>query len=623
METGAILTPSELNEIMDAPSRRVYGRVEIVYTDPFNDPTVVVTSNGYMPYGAPEQATKNLPRGTKKWFTLSKNKLDGTYFPIPVGTDEHVGWWSNKSSDALGNMTVYPTLTLEFPSRTFTYISVAGDDVLGNYPVNFDITIWYDDEGVTKTFLHQVRNNTSPTYKTSIDPITHATKIELKILKISLPNSLAVITDFYSVVKETYDGNDIIYLNLLEEQEFDSSSLPIGNISANEITVRLMNKNNKFSVGNLLSPLNGLLHKNRKITAWLGVDTQSGIDWFPLGIFWSTDWKSPDSEVWVETTGLDMLEIMRTTFFIGTDVTVNGSLGGLLQYVLEDYGLTNTQYIIDSSLYDTVVPYAWLDKGTHRDALTTVATAGLARVYCDRQGRIVIKVSNPYEQAVYTFDRDKSLVDIEQPLSWSTTKNLVEIKATSRKLKPLETLYDSTESFTIPANSKIQHTYEFSSKPVHNVQAVTFPNGANGVTVTNYEKYCWGVVVEYDNPTASAVTITAVKIDGQVLEEGTTRTATVRDETSILENGTNSYSMSNPLIQSYELAYTMASNILSVYSNPKHDIKLTTRGHIGLSLGDRVMVPMVSGPQDCYISRQEINWDGALDGKVDAKRVGV
>ena len=82
----------------------------------------------------------------------------------------------------------------------------------------------------------------------------------------------------------------------MEEKEVSQGSLPIGNISSNEIDIKLNNKNRKFDAGNTQSSLYGLLKANRKIKAWIGIEQDGGAkELVPLGVFWSGDWKAPEN----------------------------------------------------------------------------------------------------------------------------------------------------------------------------------------------------------------------------------------------------------------------------------------------------------------------------------------
>jgi hypothetical protein len=62
----------------------------------------------------------------------------------------------------------------------------------------------------------------------------------------------------------------------LEEREASQGSLPVGNISSNEITLTLNNEDKKFDVDNEQSPLKNLLKPNRRIQVRLGAEDVIG-----------------------------------------------------------------------------------------------------------------------------------------------------------------------------------------------------------------------------------------------------------------------------------------------------------------------------------------------------------
>src|SRR5690606_20899677 len=125
-------------------------------------------------------------------------------------------------------------------------------------------------------------------------PVLGVVKQMLTITKWSHAGRQAKILELFTSVQEVYEEDDILLIHLLEEREVSRGSLPVGNISANEIDIRLYNKNRKFDAGNTASPLHNLLRPNRRIRAWLGVEKDSGDkEWVPLGVFWSGDWSAP------------------------------------------------------------------------------------------------------------------------------------------------------------------------------------------------------------------------------------------------------------------------------------------------------------------------------------------
>src|SRR5690606_34478445 len=121
----------------------------------------------------------------------------------------------------------------------------------------------------TLLYTETVTDNTDIFWSTDIERVNEITKMELVITKWSHANRQVKILEFFTSIQETYEGDDILLIHLLEEREVSQGSLPVGNISANEIDIRLYNKNRKFDAGNRQSPLYQLLKPNRRIKAWL------------------------------------------------------------------------------------------------------------------------------------------------------------------------------------------------------------------------------------------------------------------------------------------------------------------------------------------------------------------
>ena len=314
---------TNIHSVMNAPNRRVYGRVQITYSDPFLDETITATASGTAHGTDPYATANNIQASDYKWFSLHENKLDGTYHPLPL--DLSVGWWSNVLSDESGVFTNPPKLSISFEPRPVLELKVIGDDKLYNYPVDFDINL-YDEDGAL-LYTEQIIGNEQVAWSKSIEPVANVAKMELVINKINRPVATAKIVEFYTAVQEIYEGEDLFNINLLEEQESEVGSLPIGNISANEIRIRLNNEDRHFDPSNKKSPLHNQLKKNRRIKAWLGAEVLPGeIEWYSLGEFWTLDWQVPELDYYAETYGRDRLELMRLTEFTASEVYQNYSL---------------------------------------------------------------------------------------------------------------------------------------------------------------------------------------------------------------------------------------------------------------------------------------------------------
>ena len=101
---------------------------------------------------------------------------------------------------------------------------------------------------------------------------------------------------------------------------------------------------------------------------------------------------------------------------------------------------------------------------------------------------------------------------------------------------------------------------------------------------------------------------------------------TVKDEESIIENGTLRYEFpNNHLIQNISTARVIAEKLLQYYKDPKRDLEIEWRGNPSLELGDIVVVnDYVRGDLEergyYYITKQELEYAGYLRAKLEGRR---
>lgn len=420
----------EFQKKIKANIRKVYGKVQIDYTDPFLDQSIEVTASEKANVSYPHQTADGLSEPYAKIASLDGSwELDGTYSlaPIPEESEtKQMGWWGKQLSGIGGSfIEPYPTLVMTFMPRPIVKLQVAGDSKRQEWPVDFKIRLYGSNDALLYT--ENVSGNTEIEWSKMLSKaITQVEKMELQITKWSHPYRQAKILEFFTSIQETYEGKDILSINLLEEREVGQGSLPVGNISSNEIDIRLNNESRKFDAGNTESPLYQLLKPNRRIRAWLGVTIErnftwedckkstwgeiknktwemlagkiSEIEYIPLGTFWSGDWSAPEDRVYARTTGRDRLEFLHKTEYAHNAVRQNMSLYDLALDVMNDAGLNSDEYWIDEELKDYIIPVVALKPQSHREVLRKIAEACLGQVYCDRHGIIRVEGTKAIEE---------------------------------------------------------------------------------------------------------------------------------------------------------------------------------------------------------------------------------
>ena len=312
------------HEEMRADRRRVFARCQIDYTSPFLDQSIEVMPSETARYSYPEHTADNLTEPYAKFASLDGScKADGTCYPAP-GPEEakymQMGWWGEKLAGAGGAFTSpYPTLTVMFFSRPIDSLKVVGDSKREEWPVDFEIKL--HDETDDVLYTETVTGNTEITWSKPLGAtVTQVVKMTLEITRWSHVGRQVKILEFFSSLQETYENEDIILLSLLEEQEVSYGSLPVGNISSNEIEIKLYNRDRRFDVGNTNSPLYGLLKPNRRIRPELGA----------AGGGWHTE---------LEQLYSDMSRYLMVGHGLARSFTAGGTLGGMTEVRISVLGV--------------------------------------------------------------------------------------------------------------------------------------------------------------------------------------------------------------------------------------------------------------------------------------------
>lgn len=637
------------NEIQDLKGRKTYGRVEIDYTDPFLDQSIEVSANENASVSYPDQVKDNLLETYGKIASLDGSWiLDGSWVSAPVTPFEgQMGWWGEKIAvpyAGLGAFTSpYPTLTVTFLERPIQQLKVVGDSSRGEYPVDFKVRLY--DSGDTLILTETVTNNTDVHYVYRYEEAyTGVAKMTLEITKWSHAGRQAKITEFITSIQEVYEGDEIISINLLEEKEVSTSTgLPIGNISSNEITVKLANTNKKFDPNNSESPLYQLLKPNRRIRAWVGTEAEL----LPLGRFWSGDWEIPEHEMYVSVTGNDKLHLLSQSIYSTSVLKQDVTLYELAVDVFTDAGMSVEEYSISDELLNYVVPFAYFNPVPHREALRQIAVACAGQVYCDRYGVIRVGTLSDGEPLIYpelTVDDllylwqedldnniDFELIDGDlyltatqmltkdnyykknSPVKWSQIANVIEMDVETKKLDISQEIFNAGMDPVQPGvPTEVQITYD--KAPATDLSISVYP-----ISLLDAKLYSWGAVVTVVQ-TGSTPSAFQIKVTGKPLIDAGKQKIVRQDQASILDHGKVSYVVpENPFFQSLAFGEQLCDKLLDYYKNPQKDVDVDWRGDPSWELGDTVIVADDYATQPYTIISQEIDFDGALRSRLKAR----
>ncbi len=542
--------------------RKIYGKVQVDYTDPHIDQTILMSANENANVSYPQQTADGITEPAAKYASLDGSwVLDGTYALAPgLADDGQMGWWGSQLSDEDGLFDLpLPKLTAVFAPRPVWSLRVVGDSQRNEHPVDFTITLY--DENETWLYSENVTDNDNIVWEKDIEAINEVAKMTLEIAKWSHESRQVKILEFFTSIQETYEGDDIFLINLLEEREVSQGSLPIGSISANEIEIRLNNETRKFDTGNKGSSIYGLVKPNRRIRVWLGVEKEDTTkEWVPLGVFWSGKWEVPDNGIYAQTMGRDRLELLRKTNYSTSQVQQDKTLYDLAIDVLQDAGLQSSEYWIDTELQDYSVKYSYFESQSHREALREITEACLGQAYCDREGVLRIEGPSFMENKIIQLQKEYFLegsypAEIEiieaygisaddyftkdNPANDDEIANWIEVETQPLQPDILQEVYKSNEEITIGEEKTF--TIYYNDAPCINAEA-----SLEGTGSATY--YAWGASI-----TVSAGTFYII-VDAQPLKVLNKERAIAKDLKSIQDNGKIGYTFpGNPLVQTLDV----------------------------------------------------------------------
>lgn len=603
---------TNVHSVMKSPSRRVYGKVYITYTDPMLDSDTTVTSDFAAYNSSMPQLLDGNKLYTKDLFTLYENDLSGKY--VVSNADTHVGWTSSVLTNAEGNFAVWPTLEVSFTARPIVGLTVYFDDSHGCVPKDFTVTFNKSTgETVVETFVGNTANSVRITDDTVADvtsivfTFTSATRAGYPVTVLEVPIASTLLYQGYQ------DSSRLMSIDLLEELTYEDDVEALGGVSANEVTVILDNSTKEFNFNNRNSAAASQLKRNRKIEPWLGTEIVPGeIEWYKLGTYWSYNWKVPVGSLTATVVAFDTLGLLDSTHYTQHHVQTNKSIGQLIEYVLEDAKKTLSfiTYKIDTALYSIIIPYTWFDAGSHTAALRKISRCYPMHIYCDRDGNICAAPQKLRLDYYYdTWSDSTNVISKEYNSLHSTLPNLVNVTVNSPTIILEENLARDEVAFAV--NEVSTKVLKFNNPYVSNI-AVSVD--CDSSVMYEYEVYSWGVEFTF----SGTGNVRSISCSGNVVDISKASTVTKRDELSIYVNGAVTRNISSDFIQTNELAAMIIDRVFSLSEYDKYDAEVNYRGDIALTINDPIRLLDGIAPDNRYnIKRHKLFWNGALSGSAD------
>lgn len=396
----------------------------------------------------------------------------------------------------------------------------------------------------------------------------------------------------------------LIDASVLEEASASSDSL-IGNITANELSLTLLNEDRLFTPTNAQSKYYGKMVKGVKLEVFCtpllmsdeDIETLDDEAWDPLGVFYVSEWTAAVNSLTASITAYDSIERVinenAPQLPIAYNVLHTDFIKQILNSIMYDVSVDTCS--------DKPISFAYVGDST-KDTLNDICAASLYNLFCNHTGDIVY--SNLMKQrllrAVLTDENQIISVDAESTInatydgvsvSYKNTQvsNVIELLNIKDVQAPVGVSQLAEATLSSQPMIALSHALVTGDDHVH-------VSGVNGTLRT--------AALSLTNITENNKKV-SVSLFGRVLESSESTTGI---------SGTDPISVSSPYIQSAEQAKGVVDKLSRFTRGTMPCITAVIRGNAKLQIGDKIRLSSTQYNLDYtgIIIRQEYKYTGSM-----------
>lgn len=362
-----------------ADARRIFAKAVIDLISP--DITYgTVTADTQNAYSKPTQLHNKNFDAPKRYATLEKDRwaLDGTFdiFPDnPADLLDDVGFIGDSLCDGDGIFSSPAWVQLNFSNVSVLQACSVwfSSDPLDGYAVDFTIEV---KQGGTTYFSKAVTGNRSVSVSFDGFTVYNPDAIRLTVTKWSIPFRRLRAVEIVPGIYEQWTNDILASLDISQEVNFSCLALPYGTC-----TLSMDNLSRRFEPRSK----NGLfqsIEERQGIPLSLGVETPSGTEWVPAGIYYqkSGGWTTGNNGLTMQWDLVDIVGLLADRAYI-PPATLPTTLDGWAQslvaqlgvnfadryHVEPDYSalsITTTKEAVQGKTCGEVLRYACMATGT-------------------------------------------------------------------------------------------------------------------------------------------------------------------------------------------------------------------------------------------------------------------
>ena len=322
---------NEYKDAIYAPIRTIKGRVTFDISDvtAAGDVIDISTSQELVLSNKQQLINKNREQ-TYNLVTWEPNRfrLDGSFtFPDDtIENNKEMGYVSNVLCGADGVFDPYQTISFTFNEpHSSMGLTVTFDPQNNEYATYFSVTAYDSNDNIIDTV--EVENNTE-VQAVPIGQLYQYKKIKIVIKKWCKPYRRARVVEVDFGVVRVYQDNNLIKMNLIEEMDIMTSTLP-----SPEFKFVVDNIDREF---NILNPTGfyKFLQQRQQVIAELGVDVGGSVEYVKLGEYLLWEWISDEGSMTATFTARTVLDLMSSFEYENLAPKTNYSLYDMAEEIL-------------------------------------------------------------------------------------------------------------------------------------------------------------------------------------------------------------------------------------------------------------------------------------------------
>ncbi len=313
-------------------------------------------------------------------------------------TSSYVGSWLCGPD---GSFETYPTITFDFPAPLEGWLpglTITWSTAYEEWATLFRVTAYQEDTAVyTKTV-------TNDSVKTIMEGDIHDyTRITLEIMAWSVPFRRARMEAIVFGVQKVYEKRDIMGYSATMSVDPLSAELP-----KSEIRFEIKNLNGEYNPDNPQG-IEKYLMERQTVAVSYGYSLEDGVEWIPGGVFYLSEWETPQNGITATFTARDALEFM-------TDTYTGQTTGTLYRIAKTAFQQANLPSLADGSdcwrIHPSLEGMCFSNEVdisgySIAEVLQCVANAACCVLYQDRKGQFHIEPL-PIRMTDYSIDRFNS-----------------------------------------------------------------------------------------------------------------------------------------------------------------------------------------------------------------------